>query len=64
MYLPDLEESKGPNPGIHGGLASTEINVSRPCLLAKVDGPPTGVECVRHLLHKSQLSLQVLQFWW
>ena len=61
MYLPDLEESKGPNPGIHGGLASTEINVSRPCLLAKVDRPPTGVKSVPHLHHQSPLCLEVLQ---
>ena len=63
MYLPDLEESKGPDPRFHGGLASTKINVSRPGLLTKVDGSPTCVKCVRHLLHKSQLSLKALQFW-
>ena len=63
MYLPDLEESKGPHPGIHGSLASTEINVSRPGLLAKVDGPPTSVKGVFHPLHQSPLSLKVLQFW-
>ena len=64
MYsIPDLEECKGPNPRIHGSLASTEINVSRPGLLAKVDRPPTRVKRVLHLHHQSPLSLKVLQFW-
>ena len=61
MYLPDLKESKGPDPRIHGDFTSTEINVCRQGLLAKVDGPPTSR--IFHSLHQSPLGLKVLQFW-